>query len=198
MATSTQRAGSTWSSPVQDDLLAQEPLQHVQSSMAAGSPALDPAVAPPEISPEPDEIFEDDGDSELAGTRVGEYVAMPGLPARGVVLISLLAAVGSAGVDLMLTSALTMFFDLCFIVVCLVAAMAVRRRDFFATGVLPPLLFGAVVAILAVRSPATFVQTGGVTTAFLTGLAEHATALVVGYAIVLATLGGRISAMRAR
>jgi hypothetical protein len=132
------------------------------------------------------------------GHHVSEYVAMPGLPARGVIVSALVAAAACAAADLFLTGKLTMFFDLCFIVVCLVSAMAVRRRDFFTTGVLPPLLFAAVVAILAFRNPATFVQAGGLGKAFMTGLAQHATALVSGYAIALAALACRLGASRMR
>jgi hypothetical protein len=202
MATSTQRAGNSWSSPEQEEPLPQEPLEYARNPVpeersVAFAATSDHAFDSSRSWPEQPEVL-DDVEEPLSGARVGEYVAMPGLPARGVVVVSLLSAVGCAVIDLLLTSTLTMFFDLCFIVVCLVGAMAVRRRDFFTTGVLPPLLLAVVVAALAVKSPSTFVQSGGVTTAFLTGLAEHATALVIGYAVALATLGGRISAARAR
>ena len=50
-----------------------------------------------------------------------------------------------------------MFFDLCFVVVCLVGAMAVRRHDLFTAGVLPPLVFAAVIAVVSVLAPPTFV-----------------------------------------
>ncbi len=193
MTTSPHRADSSWSSPEQEfDLLVQEHPAYIQE------PVVRDGASPAETDHRLAGAEAHDSSDPLPHTRVGEYVAMPGLPARGVVLISLLAVAGCAGIDLLLTSAITMFFDLCFIVVCLVSAMAVRRRDFFTAGVLPPLVFAAVVAVLAARDPATFVTTGGMTKAFMTGLAEHATALVVGYAIVLATLAGRLSAARTR
>lgn len=144
-----------------------------------------------------DDEIRGDADDPAHG-RVSEYTAMPGIPGRGVCILSLVAVVACAGLDLALTSAITMFFDLCFVTVCLVAAMAVRRRDLFTTGVLPPLLFAAVVGVVAVTSPDTFVQVGGGFKAFMTGLAVHAPALVAGYAVALITVGSRVSASRTR
>ena len=41
-----------------------------------------------------------------------------------------------------------LFFDLCFVAICLAAALMVRPRDFFTVGVLPPLLmFGTMVLV---------------------------------------------------
>jgi Domain of unknown function (DUF6542) len=130
--------------------------------------------------------------------RVGEYTAMPGIPGRGVCLLTLVTLGGCAAVDLALTRGITMFFDLCFVTVCLVASMSVRRRDLFTTGVLPPLVFAAVVGVVAVLSPGTFVQFGGAFKAFMTGLAAHASGLVAGYAVALVTVGSRVGASRAR
>jgi Domain of unknown function (DUF6542) len=131
-------------------------------------------------------------------SSVGEYVAMPGVPGRGVCLLTLVALGGCAAADLALARGITMFFDLCFVTVCLVASMSVRRRDLFTTGVLPPLVFAAVVGAVAVLSPGTFVQFGGAFKAFMTGLAEHAPGLVAGYAVALVTVGSRVGASRAR
>jgi hypothetical protein len=131
-------------------------------------------------------------------SRVGEYIAMPGIPGRGVCLLTLVALGGCAAADLALARGITMFFDLCFVTVCLVASMSVRRRDLFTTGVLPPLVFAAVVGAVAILSPGTFVQVGGAFKAFMTGLAEHAPGLVAGYAVALVTVGSRVGASRAR
>lgn len=100
------------------------------------------------------------------------------------------AAVASA--DVALTARLSMFFDLCFILVCLWAALVVRRRGLYAAGVLPPLLLGAVVAVLALRFPSavtssdlTFVST------WLTGLTLHGGALAAAHLVVLVIVGLR-------
>jgi hypothetical protein len=108
------------------------------------------------------------------------------------------AAGGCAVLDLALTRGITLFFDLCFVTICLVAAMSVRRRDLFTTGVMPPLIFAAVVGVVAALSPGTFVAFGGASKAFMTGLAQHAPGLVAGYAVALLTVGSRVSASRGR
>ena len=94
--------------------------------------------------------------------------------------------------DLALTGRLSLFFDLCFILVGLSAALLVRRRGLYAVGVLPPLLLGGVVAVLAVLSPAAltasrlpFVST------WLTGLAHHGVALAAAHVVVLSVVGLR-------
>jgi hypothetical protein len=139
----------------------------------------------------------DDG-YDAEPSRVGEYTAMPGIPGRGVCLLTIVAAGGCAVVDLALTRGITLFFDLCFVTICLVAAMAVRRRDLFTTGVMPPLIFAAVVGVVAALSPGTFVAFGGASKAFMTGLAQHAPGLVAGYAVALLTVGSRVSTSRGR
>lgn len=131
-------------------------------------------------------------------SRVGEYTAMPGIPGRGVCLLTIVAAGSCAVLDLALTRGITLFFDLCFVTICLVAAMSVRRRDLFTTGVMPPLIFAAVVGVVAALSPGTFVAFGGASKAFMTGLAQHAPGLVAGYAVALLTVGSRVSASRGR
>jgi uncharacterized membrane protein YoaK (UPF0700 family) len=98
------------------------------------------------------------------------------------------------GLDLVLTDGrLTFFFDLCFVVICLVAAMAVRRSDLFTAGVLPPLLYAAVIAVLSVVAPHAFQSAPGVNKVFLTGLANHAPGLVFGYAAALTAVGARLA-----
>ena len=64
-------------------------------------------------------------------------------------------------VDFALTGGLSMFFDLWFVVICLVGAMAVRRQDLFTAGVLAPLLFGGLIAVISLVAPATFSEVGG-------------------------------------
>lgn len=118
----------------------------------------------------------------------------PGIPGRGVVLISALATVSCAGLNVALTGRLTIFFDLCFVVVALTSAMSALRRDLFTVGVLPPLLFAAVVGAIALTAPETFVATGAMSKAFLTGLAAHAVGLVAAYGVALAVVICRVIA----
>ncbi len=125
--------------------------------------------------------------------RSTEYVALPGMPGRGVVLATGVATAGVAALDFALTGGLTIFFDLCFVVICLVGAMAVRRHDLFTTAVLPPLVFAATIGAVAVLAPTTFADASGLSKTFLTGLTAHAGALVAGYAVALVTVGGRVA-----
>ena len=89
------------------------------------------------------------------------------------------------------------FFDLVLVAVCLGAALLVRPRDFFAVGVLPPLALGTTVLVVtAVDRGAVARGSDGVLQAFVSGLAHHAVALAVAYALTLGVLGLRQVAMR--
>lgn len=119
---------------------------------------------------------------------------MPG--ARVVAGAALLMGLVAAG-NVALAGRLSLFHDLTFVVVCLVAALAVRPRDFFAVGVLPPLLMFATVATLAVVDGAWVADArDGLVQAVVSGLALHATALAAGYAVVLVVLALRQVALR--
>lgn len=133
-----------------------------------------------------------------APARSTVYASLPGMPGRGVVLVTGLATGSTAVADFALTGGLSYFFDLTFVVICLVAAMAVRGHDLFTTGVLPPLAFGATMAVVTLVAPETFVAQGGLSKTFLTGLTSHAGALVFGYGTALATVAGRAAHHRGR
>jgi len=137
------------------------------------------------------------GDEPIDRAHPVEYAAAAGLPGRGVVMVSLLACAASAVTDVSLTGGVTMFFDLWFVTVCLVGAMAVRRADLFTAGVLAPLVFAAAILLVSWLTPDAFVRDGGISREFLTGLAQHAEALVAGYGVALATVAGRVAAARA-
>jgi len=88
-------------------------------------------------------------------------------------------------------------FDVCFVVVCVAAALAVRPRDFFYVGVLPPLALLAVVLLVAVLARGSVADTHDVVLqAVVSGLAHHAGALITGYAASLAILALRQVALR--
>ena len=102
-------------------------------------------------------------------------------------------ALTAVSIDILLTGRLTYFFDLCFIVMCLGLAALVRRRDFFAVALLPPLLMSRCSASSrwsardAVAEPSdSLIQ------AVVSGVATHGVALVVGYALCLGWLGWRL------
>lgn len=113
------------------------------------------------------------------------------------VTLSTLTILSVAGLNLALTGELSLFFDLTFAVVCLVAALAVRPRDFFVVGVLPPLLMLTTVGLLAtVARGSVAEETDSFVQAVVSGLAHHAGALVAGHVLTLAIIGLRQLALR--
>ena len=97
-----------------------------------------------------------------------------------------------AAAEVLLVGHLRLFFDLCFVVVCLGAALMVRPRDFFTVGVLPPLLMFGTMVLVALNGPKVIATAhDGVVQAVITGLAHHSLALFAGYAVCLLTLLAR-------
>jgi hypothetical protein len=118
-------------------------------------------------------------------------------PGRQVVTLTTLAAVAVAWLNVGLAGRLSLFFDLTFVVLCLVAALAVRPRDFFVVGVLPPLLMLGVMTMLAMAARGAVAdEVDGLVQAVVSGLAHHAGGLVAGYALTLAVLALRQVALR--
>ena len=116
------------------------------------------------------------------GRFTGRLVACAA--SAGAVVVVLLNLVGAGQIGL--------FFDLSFVLICVAAALAVRPREFFVVGVLPPLLMAGTVTLLAlVDRTAVADADDSLVQAIVSGLTHHATALVVGYALTLAILALR-------
>ncbi len=108
------------------------------------------------------------------------------------VALGFACALTAVVVDLALGSQLSLFFDICFVLLCLALALAVRPRDFFMVGVLPPLLMVGVFTLLAAVSPgAVGHEEDSLVQAVVSGLATHAGALILGYALCLTVLAVR-------
>ncbi len=102
-----------------------------------------------------------------------------------------------AFVDTAVFDRLTVAFDVAFVLTCVAAALAVRPRDFFVVGVLPPLSMLVIVLVLALFDRVAVAEpTDGLVQATVSGLAHHAGALVVGYTLTLAVLALRQVAYR--
>ena len=113
-------------------------------------------------------------------------------PGRQVVALGLAVALTAVVVDLVLAGRVSLFFDLCFVALCVALALAVRPRDFFTVGVLPPMLMLAVFTLLGLTRPAMIANADdGVVQAVVSGLSHHSGALLVGYALCLVCLGVR-------
>ena len=121
------------------------------------------------------------------GRHPGRLVARAAL--SGVLLAVLLS--------LLLDDRIGLGFDIAFVVICVAAALLVRPDDFFTVGVLPPLLLGVAVLVLAVGERGAVARPeDALLQALVSGLAHHALALVVGYALTLAVLALRQVALR--
>lgn len=120
-------------------------------------------------------------------------------PGALVIRAAVLAVLAVTLVDLLFGNRLGILFDVAFVLVCVGAALWVHPRDFFSIGVLPPLLLGFTVLVLAVVDRAAVAKAGDpLVQAIVSGLAHHAIALVIGYALTLLVLALRQVALRHR
>jgi hypothetical protein len=113
-------------------------------------------------------------------------------PGRQVVALGAALALTAVVIDVGLVGRVSLFFDLCFVTMCVGLALAVRPTDFFTVGVLPPLIMVGVFALLGLARPAVIAEPGdGVIQAVISGLSHHSGALVAGYLLCLACLETR-------
>lgn len=185
--------GDVWASEP-DPEFSQEPLERdaVLVGEAVGS-TIDLDHTPDDWGPAEDASYWHQTHEAAARPPVLEGAA--GLSGRGLVMFAALGIGGCALLNMVLTGGrVTFFFDLCFVVLCLTGTMAVSRRDLFTAGVLPPLAYGAAIAVLAVAAPHAFDTSASVDRVFLTGLADHAAGLVGGYVLALLAIAARMSA----
>ncbi|GAA5145173.1 hypothetical protein GCM10023340_14040 [Nocardioides marinquilinus] len=110
-------------------------------------------------------------------------------PGREMVALGVALALTAAALDLMLTARVGALFDVGFVLLCLALALAVRPRDFFTVGVLPPLLMLATFLLLAMSRAEAIARSGdSVVQAVVSGLSHHSLALGLGYAGALGVL----------
>lgn len=106
--------------------------------------------------------------------------------------LAVLAALVVLALDLLIGRQLSWIFDVGFVLVCVGAALAVHPRDFFAVGVLPPLLLLAMIALVAVVHSGWVADADdGFIQAVVSGLAHRATGLLAAYLLALVVLGIR-------
>lgn len=110
-------------------------------------------------------------------------------PGHQVVALGAALALTAVALDLSLLGRLTVLFDVGFVAVCVVLALAVRPADFFVVGVLPPLIMLGVLVLLGVGHPEVIARPhDGAVQAVVSGLTHHSGALVTGYLLCLACL----------
>ena len=113
-------------------------------------------------------------------------------PGRQVVALGLALTLTVVVLDIGIGGGVGLVFDLAFVAVCLALALLVRPEDFFTVGVLPPLIMLATFVLVAVsHRDALAPHDHGLVHPVVTGLADHAVALGVGYAACLACLAVR-------
>lgn len=118
-------------------------------------------------------------------------------PGRLVVHAAAAVALVVVVAHLLLTDELTWVFDMAFVLVCVSAALAVRPRDFFVIGVMPPLLMAGTMLVLAIVARGAVADPrDGIVQALVSGLAHHSGTLVLGYALALGVLALRQVAAR--
>jgi len=113
-------------------------------------------------------------------------------PGNRAVALAVALTLTAVVIDLPLEGHVGLFVDLVFVLACVAAAILVRPTDFFAVGVLPPLLMVGLFVLLAIVHRAAVGDPGdGAVQAVVTGLGRHCIALFVGYALTLGALAMR-------
>lgn len=91
--------------------------------------------------------------------------------------------------DLVLTGALSFFFDVCFVTICLGTGLLARPGQGWNVALTPPVLVVGVVLFLAVLAPGRVAEADdSVVQALVTGITRHAVALFGGYLLFLGAL----------
>ena len=95
-----------------------------------------------------------------------------------------------AVLDSLVAGHVELLFDVCFVMICVGVALLVHPRDFFAVGVLPPLLMLGVFALFAVggRDGLDAARGDGFLQTLVSALGRHSVALFLGYALALVCL----------
>jgi len=116
-----------------------------------------------------------------------------------VVRLAILGGLLVLALDIAINGQLTLIFDIGFVLLCVWAALAVRPRDFFPIGVLPPLLLLGLITLLAIIHTGWVAQPGDrLIQAVVSGLAHRATGLLTAYLLTLAILAIRQRVFRKR
>ncbi len=108
---------------------------------------------------------------------------------RQVVALGVAVTLSAVALDVAMGERLSLFFDLCFITLCLVLASRIAPGGFFTVALLPPPLMIVVFALVGAIMPGAIADPrDGIVQAVVSGLAHHSTALFVGYVLCLLTL----------
>ncbi|GGD14842.1 hypothetical protein GCM10007231_12270 [Nocardioides daphniae] len=113
-------------------------------------------------------------------------------PRRQVVALGFALVLSAVALDYLMSGHLSLFFDLCFITLCLYLAIRVEQSALSLGAMLPPALMLAVLVLLGLAAPQVVARADdAVVQAVVTGLTNHSVALVAGWALALIALEGR-------
>ncbi|MBE7323894.1 hypothetical protein IEQ44_04425 [Nocardioides sp. Y6] len=113
-------------------------------------------------------------------------------PGRQVVALGFALVLSAVAVDYLLGGELSLFFDLCFVTLCLYLAVRVELPSLHLAAILPPVLMLTVLVMLGVVAPQAVARPeDGVVQTVVTGLTHHSVALVAGWALALIAFEGR-------
>ena len=111
-------------------------------------------------------------------------------PGGRVVSLGVALALSVAVIESVVGGRIGVLFDVCFVMICVGVALLVHPRDFFAVGVLPPLLMLGIFILFACgsRDGLGGADDDGFLQSVVSALGRHAIALFVGYALTLGCL----------
>lgn len=113
-------------------------------------------------------------------------------PGRQVVALGFALVLTAVAIDYLIGDSLSVFFDLCFITICLLLAVRVELASLHLAAILPPVLMLTVLVLLGLAAPGAIARPqDGLVQAVVTGLTHHSVALVAGWALALTTFEGR-------
>ncbi|MCD9153698.1 DUF6542 domain-containing protein [Aeromicrobium duanguangcaii] len=136
----------------------------------------------------------------IALARTPAAAARYDLTPRAAVVCSVLGLAAVTGLDL-LDGRLGPAFSVAFVLVVVSAATAVQERGFFTVGILPPVLLVGALLVVALLAPDAIVITGlpegtGVFGRTLSATIAHGVPLLIGHAVAIAVIVGRILTLR--
>lgn len=111
-------------------------------------------------------------------------------PGARVVALGVALALTVAVVESTVGDRVGVLFDVCFVMICVGVALLVHPRDFFAVGVMPPLLMVGIFVLFAIgsRDGLGAHHGDGFLQAIVSALGRHSIALFLGYGLALGCL----------
>ncbi|MTB87904.1 hypothetical protein H9L21_03795 [Aeromicrobium senzhongii] len=136
----------------------------------------------------------------IALARTPAAAARYDLTPRAAVVCSVLGLATVTALDL-LDGRLGLAFSVAFVLVVISAATAVQERGMFTAGIMPPVLLVGALLVVATLAPDAIVISGmpegtGVFGRTLSATIAHGVPLLVGHAIAIAVIVGRILTVR--